>query len=312
MRGISYLVMAALLIALMVIGYYSYFIYALNNQIPTSKIDTIGNQIKNKIGIIMFNGDLLFAHSLSGKDIELDSILMVYPSGEVYKVATGLDITLSPFKVSVIDFRALGLDLPNGYTYDDFTFIFVDKDGRRYVINSIESSPSGEGVEDEGPGSNLRGYSGIITDVPIEIRGEYERHRWTHDEDPCGDEAEHCIRLRPSGEGRGYYRILPDVIYVNGTPVYIDELSMNKHGKGSIWDVVYDMEGTNIAFLNFLCGIDNGCDGTDSTYTVKLEIVGVMLVDGEEVPFYWLGTYTVKFEYKHGELKEIEFEEEGD
>ena len=236
---------------------------------------------------------------------------MVYPNGEVYKYITNLGMTLSPFKISMINFADLGLTPPTGYTYDDFTYIFVDRDGRRYVVNSIESSPNGEGVEKEEPGTGLRGYSGIITDVPIEIRGEYEIHHGK-DEDPCGDDAEHCLRMRPVGEGRGEYRILPEVVYINGTEVYIDTLSNNKNGKGSLWVVIFDMEETNRGFLDFLCSIDNGCDGTDSTYVVKLEIVGVMLVDGEEVPFYWLGTYTVKFEYKHGELKEIEFEEEGD
>jgi len=313
MRGVSYLVMAALLVSVILIGYIQYFVYTSSLQISTLDTLSITDNFRNRLGLIWFVGDTVFLTSMSSEPVVIDSILMVYRDGSVYDVKVDLNVIVEPFKVSVIRLSELGLKPPKGLRYEDFIYIFVDEDGVRYVLRDFTGNTPGYRIVKIDLDEKILSLDGVISNVPIIIEGEYEFkrfYRWRHIYPTCYG-FDSCIRMRPGSYGSGIYRVIPYVIYVNGTPVYIVSLSKNWFGRGSTWSIILDLQTYNRDFLKLLCGLDNGCDGTDDEYTVVFNIVGVMEVGGEYRLFYWRGHYEVEFEYDgRGKLSEIEISTE--
>ena len=300
MRGISYLLLGAVFIVLIAVASINYFSYAFLSQIPSFKVETINNQVKNEMGVLGLYGSTLFTYSESGDTIVLDTLIVLLPDGSVYKVYQDLNIMLTSFSVTAINLASLGIIPPAGMTYEDLTFIFVDEDGTRYFID--DTTPE--------LGDVLYSFDNVITDVPIGIKGEWE---------DSGSEDE--FWMRPEGRGKGMYRIQPGIIYINDVPVEVLMLSNNRNGKGSIWDVaIIVRNGMNQEFLDMLKQIimekiNNGeytkmeahGDHTEYELNITLSISGSF--NGDTL-FVWTGTYKVEVEVKNGVITEIEFEDD--
>lgn len=302
MRGLSYLLLGALFIMLIVVASISYISYASLSQIPSVKIETLNNQYKNKMGVIGIFGSTLYVYSASGDSIILDLLIVLVPDGSVYKVYQDLNIVLTSYSLTAINLASLGIIPPAGLTYEDLTYIFVDRDGARYFIDEVDPEL----------GDTLYNFDNIITYVPIEIRGEWDESDDHHDEDE--------FWLRSGGRGRGLYRISPGIIYVNDIALEVISLSPNRGGRGSLWDVAIIVDDSNIEFIELLKSIimdliergeyidvDEHGDHTDYLLEITLTISGSF--DDDQL-FIWTGEYIVEVEVKDGQIVEISFEHE--
>jgi len=300
MRGISYLLLGAVFIMLIALASINYFSFAFLSQIPSQKVETINNQIKNEMGVIGLFGPTLFVYSESGDTLILDTLIVVLPDGSVYRVYQNLDILLTSFSVTTINLASLGITPPAGLSYKDLTYIFVDQDGTRYLLDEINTDL----------GNKLYNFDNIITDVPIEIYGEWEAN--AHEENE--------FWVRPGAPQRGNYRIVGDSMYIDEVDVEIEELSKNEEGRGSIWVVIDLNDPENQDLLDFLKElimekINNGeyldmeVEGNKIEYTLLIDLTVSGSFEGDKL-FIWDGTYRVEVEVKNGQIVEIEFEDE--
>ncbi len=299
MRGISYLLLGAVFIMLIAVASVNYFSYAFLNQIPSSKIETINDQFKNEVGVLGLFGSTLFLYSESGNTIILDTLIVVLPDGSVYKVYQELNIPLTSFEATAINLASLGIIPPAGLDYDDLTYIFVDMDGTRYFLDDV--SPN--------LGNFLYAFDNVITNVPIEIYGEWEKEdNWNR------------FWARPGPPARGLYKIMEDTMYVDDVEVEIHRLSRNRWGSGSLWVVIDISDSKNQEFINMLKQkiwekINNGdyiekeVDGNEIEYTLYIDLTLSGSFEGDRL-FIWSGKYKVEVEIKNGEIVEIEFEDD--
>ena len=308
MRGISYLLLGAVFIVLIAVASINYFSYAFLSQIPSYEIETINDQFKNEVGIVLFAKNTIFLFAKSGDTINIDALLIVLPDGSIYAYKSDLNVRVTSFMVTALNLTKLNINLPDNISFKDLRFILVDEDGGIYEFKGDTTDL----------GSHLRSFSNIVTDVPISIGGEWE----------VGEDESAFFLLADDN----VYSVMPGFITINEKDAEVYD-ALDGDGEEN-WDVALLFNSTiNQEFLDWLKQyiadkINNGeylekevhDDHDDENYTEFKVVVDLSIFGSfsQDTLFIWSGNYVVEVKVRGNnvtsvspnDIIEIEFEDE--